>query len=101
MITDYGVPKKTAAIKPWATVKTPSVPKGSLNPIEEPKKLAVLAGRIHTVSGDVIEEVNRQAGLSALFQIDLYQPSRKRCTRDGPHLASASRQPGALAERDE
>ena len=49
------LPKKTAAPKPLPAVKTPPTPKGAPSAIDVPKKLAVLAGRIHTVGKAVIE----------------------------------------------
>ena len=49
------LPKTTAAIKPMPAVKTPPLPKGALKPMDQPKKLAILAGRIHTVGKNVIE----------------------------------------------
>src|ERR1019366_8101480 len=49
------LPKKTDAIKPLPVVKTPLLPKGAPTPNDEPKKLAVLAGRIHTVGQGIIE----------------------------------------------
>ena len=49
------LPKKTAAIKPLPSVNTPVIPKGAPGIADTPKKFAVLAGRIHTVSGGVIE----------------------------------------------
>ncbi len=50
------LPKKTATIKPLPAVKTPDVPKDAPKLTDAPKKLAVLAGRIHTVAGGTIED---------------------------------------------
>ncbi len=44
------LPKKTVAIKPTSEANLPLAPKGAPTVTEAPKKLAVLAGVIHTVS---------------------------------------------------
>ena len=50
------LPKKTPALKPLAAVKAPVDKKNRPNAIDVPKKLAVLAGRIHTVGKGIIED---------------------------------------------
>ncbi len=50
------LPKRSAAHKPFADVQAPVIPKGAPSVNEAPKKLAVLAGRIHTVSGEIIND---------------------------------------------
>jgi imidazolonepropionase-like amidohydrolase len=50
------LPKKTFAPKAPPIAKTPLLPKGAPSVADVPKKLAVLAGRVHTMSGDVIED---------------------------------------------
>ncbi|MBI1832847.1 MAG: amidohydrolase family protein, partial [Planctomycetes bacterium] len=49
------LPKKPAAIKPMPAVKAPETP-ARPKVARDPKKLAIMAGRIHTVSKGVIEE---------------------------------------------
>ena len=54
--SDKLLPKKTAAIKSLPAVKAPVDKKNRPNAFDVPKKLAVLAGRIHTVGKGVIED---------------------------------------------
>jgi imidazolonepropionase-like amidohydrolase len=49
------LPKKTAAPKALPHINAPPLPKGAPKLDDVPKKIAVLAGRIHTVSGAAIE----------------------------------------------
>ena len=49
------LPTKAETLKPLASIQSPAIPKGVPSLTDEPKKLAVLAGRIHTVGGGVIE----------------------------------------------
>jgi imidazolonepropionase-like amidohydrolase len=49
------LPKKSVPPQPLAAVKTPDMPKGVPSVNDVPKKLAVLAGRIHTVGNGIIE----------------------------------------------
>ena len=50
------LPKKTSAVMPLPAVKTPALPKNAPSVTDMPKKLAVLAGRIHTISSGVIDD---------------------------------------------
>ncbi|MFO0970070.1 MAG: amidohydrolase family protein, partial [Gemmataceae bacterium] len=50
------LPEKTALMKPAPKVEAPPIPKDSPRWKEGDKKLAVLAGRIHTVSGAPIQD---------------------------------------------
>ena len=50
------LPKRAASLKAFANVQAPAIPKDSPSANDVPKKLAVLAGRIHTVSGEIITD---------------------------------------------
>jgi imidazolonepropionase-like amidohydrolase len=50
------VPERPAATKPLPAVKAPALPRGATKPTASSKRLAILAGRIHTVSGGVISD---------------------------------------------
>jgi imidazolonepropionase-like amidohydrolase len=55
---DKLLPKKSGALKPLPAVKTPATPKDAPRYLDEPKKLAILAGRIHTVGkGDILDGI--------------------------------------------
>jgi imidazolonepropionase-like amidohydrolase len=49
------LPKPTAAVKALPPVKTPKLPAGAKGPKDAPKKLVVLAGRLHTVARGTVE----------------------------------------------
>src|SRR5262249_2963176 len=56
-LADRGrLPKAPAPVKPRANVKAPALPSGAAKLRAGMTSFAVLAGRIHTVSGDVIED---------------------------------------------
>lgn len=50
------VPRTPPAVKPPEAVKAPALPAGAAKPPASSKRLAVLAGRIHTVSGGAIRD---------------------------------------------
>ncbi|MFO0846067.1 MAG: amidohydrolase family protein, partial [Gemmataceae bacterium] len=50
------VPATPPPVKPMAAVKAPAEPEGAARPTATSKRLAVLGGRIHTVSGGVIRD---------------------------------------------
>ncbi len=51
---DDRMPKRPAVVKPLGIVKAPALPKGAKKPTGSSKSLAILAGRIHTVSDGTI-----------------------------------------------
>lgn len=53
---DKLLPKKTVAPKALSSVKAPAAPMGALKYADAPKKIAVLAGRLHTVGQGTIED---------------------------------------------
>jgi imidazolonepropionase-like amidohydrolase len=50
------LPKPPAPLKPQAVVEVPPAPKGSSAPSGAPNRLAIIAGLIHTVSGETIRD---------------------------------------------